>query len=80
MFLPDSGLFFNTESTADVFVDGDGNAIPLGAIPIYESRARAEEARSRILDAWPDRYRYGRLIVLPVELKFKESATPSKAA
>lgn len=66
LFIPHDGLFFS----GGEFLDGHGNRITWDrSIPVYPSHSRAETARDRILERYPERYAGGQLVMLGVELK-----------
>ena len=71
LYVPNSGLFFE----GGEFVDGRRERIEWNrTIPVYESHMRAQTARDKILESWPDRYADGNLVVLGVEFQEREFA------
>ena len=62
MWIPKNGLFFD----GGEFLDGTRQRISWDrTITIYASHARAETAKKRIMDRFPDAY--GELVMLSVE-------------
>ena len=70
LYIPYSGLHY---TGAGEFLDGKGNGISWGRkIVVYESHARAVQAKERILGENQDLYANGQLVVMNVEIIEKD--------
>lgn len=70
LYIPHSGLFVENGGE---FCDGRQQHIRWDrSIRVYNSHARAVEARDRILEKRADLYSEGRIMILNVDLKFEE--------
>ena len=69
-YIPHTGLYY---TGAGEFLDGKGEKIKWDrSITVYNTHARAERARNRILQHNPLQYARGELVVINVEIIEKE--------